>query len=366
MRTWLAVVVGFFLVAAGAVAAFNGGRSAAADSIHLIEFEVVEPGGTVVQLHFTVRAEDADGAYAAAVVATRALMPGGTIDDGAGRVSAAYAFWPWAWPAELMPVAVAYNPANAPAGIGPGAITGGIDPWNAVTTSRFRVAYQGFTDAVPGLHTGAVDGANTIGWLELPCASYRNCALGVTAKVEDALEVDIILSSNPEARRPDVRTGEVPDVQTTVLHEVGHLAGLEHSCYDTCSSAESGAVMFPMYQGELRALQADDIAGISALYPVSNTTQPGTVPVEPVAMAYPVTLLDGWNLVVLPPGPLANTMQLLPCAEAVYVRDGQQWAVWLRDGAAALNGLQAASGESAYWLWAGGSCAQTFTSVSYP
>lgn len=49
------------------------------------------------------------------------------------------------------------------------------------------------------------------------------------------------------------------DLQTVALHEIGHIIGLDHSNV-------GGAVMFPTYAGERRALTPDDIAGAQALY----------------------------------------------------------------------------------------------------
>ncbi|MEZ4399025.1 MAG: matrixin family metalloprotease [Kofleriaceae bacterium] len=49
------------------------------------------------------------------------------------------------------------------------------------------------------------------------------------------------------------------DLETVALHEIGHLLGLSHSTV-------AGAVMFPTYGGPRRALTADDVAGIRALY----------------------------------------------------------------------------------------------------
>jgi hypothetical protein len=53
--------------------------------------------------------------------------------------------------------------------------------------------------------------------------------------------------------------GNTFDVETVALHEIGHLLGLDHTTVP-------GAVMFPTYGGPRRALAADDIAGIRALY----------------------------------------------------------------------------------------------------
>ena len=60
--------------------------------------------------------------------------------------------------------------------------------------------------------------------------------------------------------------GAVPgglDLETVALHEIGHLLGLKHSDVE-------GSVMWPYVSTNftLRTLQADDLAGIRALYPV--------------------------------------------------------------------------------------------------
>lgn len=49
------------------------------------------------------------------------------------------------------------------------------------------------------------------------------------------------------------------DLETVGLHELGHILGLAHSNV-------FGSVMYPYYGGELRALSADDVAGIQQLY----------------------------------------------------------------------------------------------------
>jgi hypothetical protein len=54
------------------------------------------------------------------------------------------------------------------------------------------------------------------------------------------------------------RAGQI-DLETVLLHENGHVAGLGHSTDVT-------AVMYPSYQSARCTLAADDRAGIAALY----------------------------------------------------------------------------------------------------
>lgn len=360
MTLRMLALVGLALISTGMFAGFSATTPAAAETARSLEFTVRTASGLDVELHFLVRAESDDAAYASALDAARTLVPGAELSsDDHGTVRAAFAFWPWKWTAEQLPVPVGYNPAGAPAGIGDDAIVNGLVPWNDVDASAFRVRYTGHTSATPGVQDGALDGQNTIGWLDLGCGS--GCVLGVTSKLQSAYEVDLVLNSNPAAGLGD-GSGNTADVQTIVLHESGHLAGLEHSCQPyvgTCTDAEASSVMFPRYQGIHRTLGADDIAGIATLYPAPLVIDAPAV--EQTSIDYPVNLAAGWNLATLPPGPLQNTLGLLDCVQAVYARDGSDWLVWVRNGSPVLNSLTFAQGDAAYWVFASASCSETFT-----
>ncbi|WP_274556325.1 matrixin family metalloprotease [Streptomyces spiramyceticus] len=62
------------------------------------------------------------------------------------------------------------------------------------------------------------------------------------------------------------------DVQTVVVHEVGHFTGLAHPWPDHCSdhtpytAAEKKSVMTTIITGTRRKLNSDDVAGVKALY----------------------------------------------------------------------------------------------------
>lgn len=66
------------------------------------------------------------------------------------------------------------------------------------------------------------------------------------------------------------------DFESVVLHELGHSLGLDHS-------PVSDSVMYPYYTGIIRALTADDIAGMQELYGSAFGWEGNPVP-EPTTM----------------------------------------------------------------------------------
>ena len=363
MKRWtLTVISGITLLGAVVGATLPAGRGeAAGQEVRALEFTVQNPAGVEIALHFTVRADSMAEAYEAAQAAAAQIVRGADLNAGDDRVTAAYAFWSHTWSPEQIPVPVGYNPAGAPAHVSEGLITAGIEPWNTVETSAFRIAYTGLTNATPGAAAGDLDGKNTIGWHDLDCS--KGCVLGLAAAAQG--EVDIILNSNPIAGLGD-GMGFSIDTAWVVLHEVGHLAGLEHSCDPgipgDCDGDEWDAVMFPLYRGGVRSLGADDIAGISALYPATGD---GPAPGDGEAGAEVILDINaGWNLVVLPPGPLDATARALRCVDAVYTFAGGGWRVWIRNVPQSLNTLTTAEAGRAYWVHSTGTCGLSFTASS--
>jgi hypothetical protein len=324
-----------------------------------LDLVVENPGGHQVQMSFLIRASSEREAREAALAALPQLMPQGKLADTSGQAAAQFAPWGWHWAASEMPVPVVYNPSGGPAA-STAEVASALRSWSSVPGSAFAYAFAGTTDAAPGAQDASYDGQNVIGWINLSCAA--GCVLGVTSKVDDVREVDIVLNSNPEAKLGDGLGGSV-DIETTILHEAGHMAGLEHSCqpfFSVCSDSEAAAVMFFRYTGIHRTLGADDLAGVAALYPqapelVRNSS--GGIPVVELS----VRVQGGWTLSVLPAGPIGDVMRSLQCVSAVYeLQDGGNWLSWLRGAAPGLNTVTQIESGRAYWLFSSGTCSASF------
>jgi hypothetical protein len=154
--------------------------------------------------------------------------------------------------------------------------------WEAVPTASVTFAFVGFTSASPF----ADDGLSVIGFQNEP---GEDRVLGSTGFTVDTLsgeiiEADIFLNAAFLWSTSDAGDPARFDLESVVLHEIGHFIGLGHSALgetqllgpDSRRVLASGSVMFPIAFGRGntldRTLQPDDVAGVSALYPDGGFT----------------------------------------------------------------------------------------------
>lgn len=151
--------------------------------------------------------------------------------------------------------------------------------WEAVPTAAISYRFAGFTSSRPGQD----DGRSTLGFRSEPSldrvlASTTYLIDGITGEL---LESDIFFNSAFPWTASDAAVTGRWDLQTIALHEIGHFNGLGHSAIGETTNApggrrvlSTGAVMFPIAlgAGEIsgRELQADDIAGVSDIYPAGE------------------------------------------------------------------------------------------------
>jgi len=152
--------------------------------------------------------------------------------------------------------------------------------WEAVPTASIAYQFGGMTSALPGVD----DGRSTLGFLEEPDLDrvLASTSFLIDMSTGELLESDIFFNSVfPWSVAPSGEAGRY-DLESIAVHEIGHLSGLGHSALGESEMSAggrrrvlaTGAVMFPIAfaAGTTagRTLRADDIAGISDLYPDGN------------------------------------------------------------------------------------------------
>ena len=155
--------------------------------------------------------------------------------------------------------------------------------WQAVPTASIAYQFAGFTTANPDRD----DGRSTLGFRSRP---ELDRVLAFTTFVVDRatgalVESDVTFNSAfPWSVAPAGEANRY-DLESIALHEIGHLSGLGHSALGETELREGGgrrvlgaeAVLFPIAfaAGSIagRTLKADDIAGISDLYPDGDFNQ---------------------------------------------------------------------------------------------
>jgi carboxypeptidase family protein/matrixin len=154
--------------------------------------------------------------------------------------------------------------------------------WQAVPTSAIAYQFAGLTAGLPGEE----DGLSTLGFRNRPELDRVLASTNFLVDMSSGalLESDIFFNSSFSwSTAPAGEVGRF-DLESIALHEIGHLSGLGHSALGETELREGGgrrvlgaeAVMFPIAfaSGTIagRTLKADDIAGISDLYPDGNFT----------------------------------------------------------------------------------------------
>ena len=159
--------------------------------------------------------------------------------------------------------------------------------WQDLPTSAITYQYVGRTSAQPGQQ----DGSSTLGFANRPELDrvLASTSFFVDRTTGALLESDIFFNSAFQwSVAPDGQSGRF-DLESIALHEIGHFSGLAHSALGETELREGGgrrvlsaeAVMFPIafMAGSIaaRTPKADDIAGISDLYPDGDFPQKGSV-----------------------------------------------------------------------------------------
>jgi Matrixin len=178
--------------------------------------------------------------------------PGGP--GGGGTERCFYTGLEWSPPSVIQN----YNPASARVDA-EGALRNTHSDWSNIANSAFAMSYGGRTPRCPSLvqecpGAQAKDPHNDVAWLPL-----AGSTLGVTWYTTSDPEADMALNTRFTWKNTCGSSGSGYDVETVLLHENGHVAGLDHV-------NRSDSVMYPSYQSPRCTLYDYDKRAIASLY----------------------------------------------------------------------------------------------------
>jgi MYXO-CTERM domain-containing protein len=255
------------------------------------------------------------------------------------------------WPSDSVSFAIsdagAYTLPSSEKGLEYPTIRRAFLTWEAVPGSRLYFDYQGHVaeGSIPNMN----DGLCGVRFYTSGVPTDLTDAIGVTLITFDdqsatIYDADMLFNERDYRFSTQGASGRL-DLLSVVLHEVGHLVGMDHtcgangevqpSCYDPSLQQDParyqkivGAVMYPLRginDPPLRALTDDDAQGISALYPASPPIPaPTPLSVTPRAASGQTTLtVKGHDfdpsatvrLYIDGPGSVAATVQSATAAQ---------------------------------------------------
>ena len=157
-----------------------------------------------------------------------------------------------------------------------------FEAWQAVPSATIAYQAGGVTAALPGDE----DGLSTLGFRDRPDLDRVLASTSFVIDMGSGALIESDIFFNASFQWSVSQSGETNrfDLQSIALHEIGHLSGLGHSALGETELRDAGgrrviaaeAVMFPIAfsPGTTagRGLKADDVAGITDLYPESGAT----------------------------------------------------------------------------------------------